>query len=201
MLVKNISTHCFLFNFILGMVDHRNDIQCVAPNYLLLVASIILVSVIAIKFLAALQLTIARSPEIHEKFVILQVPCYTESEESLTRTLNSLACLDYDDKHKLIFVICDGKYHLLSIIEYLFKGMIIGTGNDRPTPRIVLDILGVDPTLDPPPHAFQSLGEGNRQLNFGKVYSGLYEIQGRAVPYVVVVKCGKPTERQKPGNR
>lgn len=118
---------------------------------------------------------------------VIQVPCYTEGEASLARTINSLALLDYDDKRKLLFVICDG--------------MIIGTGNDRPTPRIVLDLLGVDPSLDPEPLAFQSLGEGNKQLNYGKVYSGLYEIEGHAVPFVVVVKIGKPDERQRPGNR
>lgn len=110
-----------------------------------------------------------------------------QSEASLLRTLESLAMLDYDDKHKLLFVICDG--------------MIIGSGNDRPTPRIVLDILGVDPSVDPEALAFQSLGEGNKQLNMAKVYSGLYEIQGRVVPFVVVVKVGKVSERQRRGNR
>ena len=95
--------------------------------------------------------------------------------------------LDYDDKHKLIFICADG--------------MIIGSGNDRPTPRIVLDILGVDPSLDPESFSFESLGEGNKQHNMGKVYSGLYEINGKVVPFVVVVKVGKPNERQRPGNR
>lgn len=79
--------------------------------------------------------------------------------------------------------------------------MIIGSGNDRPTPRIVLDILGVDPNIDPEPLSFESLGEGDAVHNMGKVYSGLYEIQGRSVPFIVVVKVGKPTERQRPGNR
>jgi chitin synthase len=79
--------------------------------------------------------------------------------------------------------------------------MIIGSGNDRPTPRIVLDILGVDPNVDPESHAYQSLGDGNQQLNYGKVYSGLYELNGHVVPYIVVVKVGKPSERGRPGNR
>jgi chitin synthase len=79
--------------------------------------------------------------------------------------------------------------------------MIIGSGNDRPTPRIVLDILGVDPTVDPESFAYQSLGEGNNQLNYGKVYSGLYELNGHVVPFIVVVKVGKPSERGRPGNR
>ena len=97
------------------------------------------------------------------------MPCYTEGEDSLRNTLESLAALKYDDKRKLIFVICDG--------------MIVGSGNDRPTPRIVLDILGADPLLDPEPLSFLSLGDGARQHNMGKVYSGLYEHAGHIVPY------------------
>ena len=140
-----------------------------------------------------------------DKFVICQIPCYTEGEESLRRTIDSLAALNYDDKRKLMFIICDGN--------------IIGTGNDRTTPRIVLDLLGVDPHLDPEPLLFKSVGEGSKALNYGKIYSGLYEFEGHVVPYVlalryiprctlicfvryiVVVKVGKPTERSKPGNR
>ncbi|KAJ9083984.1 Chitin synthase, class 6 [Entomophthora muscae] len=34
-----------------------------------------------------------------------------------------------------------------------------------------------------------------------KVYTGLYECMGHVVPYLVVVKVGKPSERAKPGNR
>jgi chitin synthase len=98
-----------------------------------------------------------------------------------------MAKMTYDDKHKLLFVVCDG--------------MIIGAGNDRPTPRIVLDLLGVDPDHDPESFAFQSLGDGNAQLNLAKVYSGLYESNGHVVPFVVVVKVGKPNEQGKPGNR
>ncbi|EEB93025.1 hypothetical protein MPER_08378, partial [Moniliophthora perniciosa FA553] len=79
--------------------------------------------------------------------------------------------------------------------------MIVGSGNDRPTPRIVLDILGADPNLDPEPLSFVSLGEGAKQHNMGKVYSGLYECSGHVVPYLVVVKVGKPNERSRPGNR
>ncbi|KAJ3417367.1 hypothetical protein HDV05_004832 [Chytridiales sp. JEL 0842] len=173
--------------FFAGRVDHRQDLRCVVPNYILLAASCILVLVIGFKFIAALQLGTKRSPEDHDKFVICQVPCYTEGESSLVKTIQSLATLDYDDKHKLLFIIADG--------------MIIGSGNDRPTPRIVLDILGVDPAVDPESLSFHSLGEGPKQHNMGKVYSGLYEVMGHVVPYVVVVKVGKPNERHRPGNR
>jgi hypothetical protein len=34
------------------------------------------------------------------------------------------------------------------------------------SPRIVLDILGVDPKLDPEPLLFKSIGGGSKQLNY-----------------------------------
>ncbi|KAF7319245.1 Glycosyltransferase family 2 protein [Mycena chlorophos] len=178
---------CLRNLFAVGKVDSRESAKCVFSTYLLLIISIIMVSVIGFKFLASISLAGVRAPEDHDKFVICQVPCYTEGDASLRKTIDSLAQLKYDDKRKLLLVICDG--------------MIVGSGNDRPTPRIVLDILGADPNLDPEPLSFLSLGEGAKQHNMGKVYSGLYECKGHVVPYLVVVKVGKPTERSRPGNR
>ncbi|KAJ3019246.1 hypothetical protein HKX48_002259 [Thoreauomyces humboldtii] len=178
---------CMNNMFYQGIIDHRDDFRCQFSNYVLLASTILLITIIGFKFLAALQFGAHRDPEDHDKFVICQVPCYTEGADSLTKTLESLAVLRYDDKRKLLFVICDGN--------------IIGSGNDRPTPRIVLDILGVDPSHDPEPLVFQSLGDGDKQLNMAKVYSGLYEVEGHSVPYIVVVKVGKPSERSRPGNR
>ena len=45
------------------------------------------------------------------------------------------------------------------------------------------------------------MGDGPNRLNRAKVFSGRYSIQGRNIPYVVVVKCGKETEIRRPGNR
>jgi chitin synthase len=64
--------------FFAGRVDRRNDMRCVVPNYILLASTCILVLVIGFKFIAALQLGTRRSPEDHDKFVVCQVPCYTE---------------------------------------------------------------------------------------------------------------------------
>jgi chitin synthase len=178
---------CLRNLFIVGKVDNRNSTQCQFATYLLLSLSVIMVTVIGFKFLASINFASARAPEDHDKFVICQVPCYTEGDASLRKTIDSLAQMKYDDKRKLLLIICDG--------------MIVGSGNDRPTPRIVLDILGADPNLDPEPLSFLSLGEGAKQHNMGKVYSGLYECSGHVVPYLVIVKVGKPTERSRPGNR
>ena len=173
--------------FYVGNVDTRSSPQCQFAKYILLAISLLLVSVICFKFLAALQFGKKNVPENLDKFVIATVPAYTEDEESLRRAIDSAARMRYDDKRKLLFIICDG--------------MIIGQGNDRPTPRIVLDILGVPETVDPEPLSFESLGEGLKQHNMGKVYSGLYEVQGHIVPFIVIVKVGKPSEVSRPGNR
>ncbi|KAG5634988.1 hypothetical protein H0H81_012795 [Sphagnurus paluster] len=178
---------CLRNLFTIGRVDNRNSTQCQFSTYLLLSLSIIMITVIGFKFLASLNFGAVRAPEDHDKFVICQVPCYTEGDASLRKTIDSLAQMKYDDKRKLLLIVCDG--------------MIVGSGNDRPTPRIVLDILGADPNLDPEPLSFLSLGEGAKQHNMGKVWSGLYECAGHVVPYLVVAKVGKPTERSRPGNR
>jgi len=175
--------------FYVGKTDFRDTPRCQVNNYILLAFTIILCAVILVKFLAALQFGPKRRPAAQDKFVICQVPAYTEGEDHLRKALDSLASLAYDNKKKLICVICDG--------------MITGGGNDRPTPKIVLDILGVDPKIDPPALPFKSVGQGNDQLNYGKCYSGLYEYEGNVVPYIVVVKVGKQSEqlKTKPGNR
>ncbi|KAH9947887.1 glycosyltransferase family 2 protein [Amylocystis lapponica] len=178
---------CLRNLFAIGKIDTRNSSKCLFSEYFLLSLSCMMVAVVGFKFIASVNFGSTRAPENHDKFVICQVPCYTEGHQSLQRTIDSLAQMKYDDKRKLLFIICDG--------------MIVGAGNDQPTPRIVLDVLGANPNVDAEPLSFQSLGEGAKQHNMGKVFSGLYETAGHVVPYIVVVKCGKPGEKQRPGNR
>ena len=154
------------------MVNNQNSPQCLFSQYILLALSVMMVSIIAFKFIASIKFGSLRAPEDHNKFVICQMPCYTEEETSLHRTIDSLAQLNYNDKCKLILVVCDGN--------------IFGSGNDRPIPPIVLDILGMGLNLDPEPLSFMSLSKGAQQHNMGKVYSGLYECAGHIVPYLVV---------------
>ncbi|KAI1823860.1 glycosyltransferase family 2 protein [Xylaria intraflava] len=183
------SINCIKNTFYVGKPDFRYSAKCQTINYILLAFTILIAAVIVVKFISALQFGSKRRPSPQDKFVICQVPAYTEGEDSLRKALDSLTALQYDNKRKLICVICDG--------------VIIGAGNDRPTPKIVLDILGVDPKVDPPALPFKSVGTGSQQLNYGKVYSGLYEYEGNVVPYIVVVKVGKESEqtKTKPGNR
>jgi len=185
---KALNLQCLNNVFFVGNTDIRTTARCQVNNYILLVFTCIICATILVKFLAALQLGTKRQPARQDKYVICQVPAYTEGEDQLRRSLDSLTSLNYDDKKKLLFIICDGT--------------VTGAGNQGvPTHKIVLDILGSDPKADPPAYVFKSVADGIEQLNYGKVYSGLYEYEGHVVPYVVVHKCGRPGEERKPGNR
>lgn len=119
---------------------------------------------------------------------------FIKGAESLTKTIESVASSIYPAQRRLLFVICDG--------------MIMGSGNDKPTPLIVLDILGADKSIDPPTLAYESLGENDLKINMAKVYCGIYKCKGKlfftsgnSIPYIVIVKVGKRNEYSKPGNR
>ncbi|PVV02488.1 hypothetical protein BB560_003057 [Smittium megazygosporum] len=185
--VKKMNYNCMKRLFYVGKVDTRRAAKCLFTNYMLFGFAIALVFVVLIKFAASLQFGTKRKPLPVNKYVVCQVPCYTEGEVSLERTLNSLTVLDYNDEKRIIFVVCDGN--------------IVGSGNDKSTPRIVLDILGVDPEYDPPAREYLAIAEGSKQYNRAKVYSGLYDHEGHVVPFIVVVKVGNPYEKSKPGNR
>ncbi|KAJ1548666.1 hypothetical protein HK405_000890 [Cladochytrium tenue] len=173
--------------FFVGVVDSRNGVRCAIANGILLGATVVMCFVIGIKFLAALQFSFRRQPEQHDRYVICQVPCYTEGAASLKRTFESLLETTYTDSRKLLFVIADG--------------LIVGSGNDTSTPRIALDLLGVPTYVNPRPVAYEAVGEGSRRLNYAKVYSGHYTKLGKSMPFVVVVKTGAPSEQFRPGNR
>ena len=182
-----------LEDYFIGFLDQRSSLRCLIADCILIGSTALVVAVMAFKFLAALQLGQARDPENLDKFVILQMPCYTEGEESLRKAIEALASLKYEDSRKLLFITADG--------------MVVGSGNDRSTPRIVLDILGVDyhhhhHTSDPEAaFSFSSIGKGLARLNRGRVYTGVYESLGHKVPFIVIVKIGNVYERSLPGNR
>lgn len=187
--ISKATLDCLNVQFFIGVVDTRlSSKACDASSIILYTLTGIMVSIVVVKFLAALQLGSKRQPESNDKFVILQVPCYTEGEDSLKKSIDSLALLDYDDTRKLILLIADG--------------MIKGAGNDLSTPEICLKILGVDPeVVQAEPKSYIAIGDNMKQHNMGKVYSGLYYIQARAVPFLLIVKCGTETETSRPGNR
>lgn len=86
------------------------------------------------------------------------VTCYSEGEEGLRTTMDSLAQTTYSSKQKIFFVIADG--------------MITGAGEKRPTPDIVVDMMDLDPAMrDPKAAYYVAIADGEKQLNMAKVVS------------------------------
>ncbi|KAJ3111434.1 hypothetical protein HDU96_005694 [Phlyctochytrium bullatum] len=122
---------------------------------------------------------------------VLLVTCYSEGEQSLRNTMESLAATEYHDEKKLLFVIADG--------------MITGKGESKSTPEILIDMIQLDTELgaNPKPYSYIACASGEKQHNMAKVYCGHFLHKGRYTPTVIVVKCGTPAEQHgpKPGNR
>ncbi|KXN73036.1 glycosyltransferase family 2 protein, partial [Conidiobolus coronatus NRRL 28638] len=130
---------------------------------------------------------------------LLLVTCYSEGEEGLRTTFDSLATTDYPSSHKLIYVVCDG--------------IIKGSGNSESTPDICLSMMKdlVIPAENVQPHSYVAIADGQKRHNMAKVYAGYYKYDDKTVeanqqvkvPMVLVVKCGTPQESSnpKPGNR
>lgn len=131
--------------------------------------------------------------------LITLVTCYSEDEEGLRLTMDSIATTDYPNSHKLVVIVCDG--------------LIKGSGNDKTTPEIALSMMTdfCVPPEDVQAHSYVAVAQGSKRHNMAKVYAGFYKYNDETVPpekqqrvpVLTVVKCGTPEEAAgaKPGNR
>lgn len=96
-----------------------------------------------------------------ELFAVCLVTCYSEGEESIRTTLDSISATSYSDARKLLFVVCDG--------------MITGAGEKRSTPDICVSLLEADPRFgNPEPMSYFAVGSGTKKENRAMVYAGHY---------------------------
>jgi len=125
--------------------------------------------------------------EYGDIYTILLVTCYSEGEDGIRTTLQSLSTTMYDNQYKLLFVVADG--------------LIKGEGNDRTTPEIIIDMIQLDKRYPPVPipQSYIAIADGTKRHNKAQVYVGWFN----KTPIVVVVKCGTESEQKtaKPGNR
>lgn len=132
--------------------------------------------------------------------IICLVTAYSEGEEGLRTTLDSIVTTDFPNSHKVILVVCDG--------------MIKGKGEILTTPEIALSMMGDYAILPDEVQTFSyvAVASGSKRHNMAKVYSGFYDYgedsvipteKQQRVPMMVVVKCGTEDEakKSKPGNR
>lgn len=127
------------------------------------------------------------------------VTCYSEDEDAIRTTMDSIATTEYPNSHKMIFVVCDG--------------IIKGSGNDTSTPDIALSMMTdfTTPPEDVVPSSYIAVAQGSKRHNMAKIYAGFYKYNDETVPpekqqrvpVLTIVKCGTPSEANlsKPGNR
>ena len=128
------------------------------------------------------------------------VTAYSEGEEGIRTTLDSIAMTDYPNSHKCIVVICDG--------------IIKGKGESVSTPDACLSMLK-DHSIHPDmveAFSYVAVSSGSKRHNMAKIHCGFYDYGRKSripqerqqrVPMMVIVKCGTPDEanKGKPGNR
>jgi len=121
------------------------------------------------------------------------VTCYSEGEDSIKSTLDSIAATSYSDARKLLFVVCDG--------------IVTGSGEKMSTPDICVNLVERDERFgmgEPQRMSYLAVGSGSKAHNEALVYAGHYtNVPGHRTPIIVVVKVGGPDEahEKKPGNR
>ncbi|KAI8332431.1 chitin synthase-domain-containing protein [Chlamydoabsidia padenii] len=113
-------------------------------------------------------------------FTLLLIPCYAENADTIRDTLDSLARTNYEDSRKMLVFVCDG--------------LVQSAQDVKETWVCVLEALGCSTAQTPTPHAYVSLGQQRRKINYAKVYSGFYETGRNRVPFMVIVKVGASGE-------
>jgi chitin synthase len=94
-----------------------------------------------------------------ELFAVCLVTCYSEGEDSVRGTVESIAATNYSDARKLIWIVCDG--------------MITGHGEKRSTPDVCVSMLDADPRYgNPMPMGYIAVGSGAKRENRAMIYAG-----------------------------
>ena len=110
-----------------------------------------------------------------ELFCVCLVTCYSEGEEGIRTTLDSIAGTTYSDARKLLFIVCDG--------------MITGHGEKKSTPDICVGMIEADARFgEPQAMSYVAIGDGSKAHNQAMVYAGHYSssllfrlLQGRSL--------------------
>jgi len=190
---------CLIQNRTAGYVS-KFTMGCMISQAITYVTTIAILGVVLTRFFMAIIFSWFVSSKLiqntnggggpRELYTICLVTAYSEGEEGIRCTLNSLATTTYPDRKQLLFVIADG--------------IIIGAGNDRSTPDICTGMIIEDPKLGKAePKSYFAIADGAKQHNMARAHAGYYIVDGHRVPAIVVVKCGTPNEAKgaKPGNR
>jgi chitin synthase len=176
--------------FFIGIIETNFVVFCYVVDLTFFIVMIIIASIIVLKFLSALFILAKQYPEEKNKYVIINMPIYTENLDEIQKSIFAVADMEYSDfSKKLLFIVSDG--------------IITGKGNDKPSCEIALNILGRTLEEEEEYFEYESLGDGILFSNCTRVFTGIYRNEYNNLPYMVVVKTGNSTEKNssRRGNR
>lgn len=144
------------------------------------------------------NITDASSPST---LVLILIPCYSEYEEGIRDTLDTLSESHYPADQMCIVIVSDG--------------IVQGSDNDQPTPDYIKNMMihderffpdsSYNPIMEPvesaswpKAYSYIAIANGVYKNNNARVYSGWYEskkIVGRRIPMLLVAKVGNDIER------
>lgn len=185
---------CFKDAFFSGEIATKTP-GCFIADTFLYITTVIIFSLIIAKFVLATVYSwhMRRKVRPTEQITpcILLVTAYSEDEEGLRKTLDSLCQQQYNYDRKLIIIISDGE--------------ITGEENEKSTPDIILDLMDVDDSVVEP-KSYVSLMPGAKRINKAKVFTGYYNSRDKSTMYnkcriLFIRKCGNSSESFKAGNR
>lgn len=185
---------CLEEMFYIGLLDDDFDGFCYTLNIMMYVILVFVALLMVIQFLASMIYICPRNRTYTEEDVrspvMVMVPCYNEGDNELRKTIKSVLNTMYPDENKVLFVVADG--------------MVTGNGEDMSTPEHLANILGFDiDEFEDDTFEYDCIGVTHTK-NRARVYHGILQKGHKFLKYIVVVKCGLPTEAttsSKPGNR
>ena len=193
-----VSVLCLSFKCTNFILLHQISV-CRALNFVMVAIMLIIVLILAVQCICSLIYLIrvgrwcckvVNGKKCKEAKVIVMVPCYSEGEEELYKTIESVRDEDYPTENKLLLFVADG--------NVLGKNGD-GDNNWDTTPQILSHLLDYDRTSNDPAYNCDSTGfneKGTAIGNQARVYAG----RNGDLKYMVIEKCGLP-ESNDIGNR
>lgn len=173
------------------LLNEQNRIICQALNIVMYSIMILIAVVLVIQCFCSLTYLIRprraiTRAETRSKLIVM-VPCYNEGTIELRKTVNSVFDTTYPDDNKVLLVIADG--------------IVTGKGEKLSTPDTIANILGYKQRHTDRAYDCNSICE--LPTNRVKIYYGTKVDCGRMLKYIVLVKCGLPSESgsSRAGNR
>mmetsp|Transcript_3655 Transcript_3655/g.8103 ORF Transcript_3655/g.8103 Transcript_3655/m.8103 type:complete len:1279 (-) Transcript_3655:212-4048(-) len=187
----DVALSCLDDLFYVGVLDEKDNVLCRALNIAMYSVMIIIAAVLAIQCLCSLLYLVRKKRTITREDtrskIIVMVPCYSEGDKELSKTIGSVMDTSYPDDNKVLLVVADGN--------------ITGKGETYSTPEVLAKILGY--TMNPSDRTYKCKSIGDLTENRAKLFYGIYKDAGKELKYLVIVKCGLPSEKgsARAGNR